>query len=1212
MSKQNSKFKKPNFKETSDSPMIALERIAKTLLISNKQKYSELEMEAKFGTRGIKQLTKMDYDNVIKKLKSLGWITENDNGESLLRIQPEFLDSKTGQFKVGYDMERFRIEIKGLNSIQQYCNSNSIQQVNDRNHSDVIINKKMDHIIKENGQEIKVPSANFDDFNFRVTLKKEETINKMGNSGISIFENWSKSKKVFRYLNRVTFTNEEYPFKVELSIVKSSTRTEKGWLIPAYDITESKVFNNPETYEIEIEALNDLVKLKYRDSTTRMISDFQKVIKHVLSGLQKTNYPVAYTEILETSQNYHKMLFEEELKQKKGSYIPPRRLYPNEFIGPSLVTLDVTNISPIDDNNSLVPNITEPGKYCVTEKADGLRCLLYVNNIGRIYLINMNMDIMFTGAKTMEEDCFNSLLDGELILHDKQKRFINKYASFDIYYYKNVDVRSRPFINTHIVDEKVFKDGCRLPMMNEFVNALNPVSVVNNTNIGVSPIIIETKKFYPRFGSDDDQMSIFKASEMLLNFIGNEQFEYVIDGLIYTPTLLGVGSSKMLEAGPKKKITWPHLFKWKPSVSTQTFPKVYNTIDFLVLTKKGSDGQDQVKTIFENGINTSDATQFTQYKTLILTVGFNESVHGYINPCQDLLNDKFIESENKEDNYKPKQFYPIEPYDQYAGICNIKLQKDSNGSYKMFTEENEVFEDKTVVEFVYDMDEPDSKWRWKPLRVRYDKTADFKSGNSVGGNDYTTANNNWRSIHRPITEDMLKTGDGIPTIEVSEDVYYNGSENNKLTKCMRDFHNLYVKKSLIVGVSKRGNILIDFACGKAGDLPKWISAELSFVFGIDISKDNIENRINGACSRFLNLRKKNKKMPYALFVHGDSSLNIKSGTNMFDAKSNDITKAIFGLSKDPDLGPAVDRQKNKGINGFNVSSCQFAIHYMFENKQKFYNFMRNVAECTKIDGYFIATCYDGQTIFKMLEQKEIEEKYIDSKKIWSIKKLYESDKFEPDVSSLGYTIDVYQDSINQTIPEYLVHFGFLTKTMQKYGFELLNMNEAMSMNLPNGTGMFSDLFNSMENEITKNPSKSVEYKEAINMSDYEKEISFLNRYFIFKKVMSIDADRLTKVLISGDDDEIDEISKPEPNLVKPKKLKEEIKIEEEPKEDIETITKIAKTKKTSKKEKINKVNKEEIKEIHNLDDSEEEEIIKVTNVIKKKNTTRKKKDKDNV
>ena len=35
------------------------------------------------------------------------------------------------------------------------------------------------------------------------------------------------------------------------------------------------------------------------------------------------------------------------------------------------------------------------------------------------------------------------------------------------------------------------------------------------------------------------------------------------------------------------------------------------------------------------------------------------------------------------------------------------------------------------------------------------------------------------------------------------------------------------------------------------DKPKWKAAKLNFIFGIDYSKDNIENRIDGACARYL-------------------------------------------------------------------------------------------------------------------------------------------------------------------------------------------------------------------------------------------------------------------------------------------------------------------------------------------------------------------------
>ena len=1159
-------------------PKDQLNLISQFFLNAPSKKYAWYEMEAKFGTRGIRRITKLDYDNVVKKLKSLGFSSNTDEGTYSLKIQPEFLDIKTGEFKTSSDFDRFRVEIKGIPAIQEYCKTNSISIINEKNIYNVKILKKLDVKKGEASDEI-MQSANFDDFNFRVTLKNEENVNKSGKVALELFDSWNRSKKVFRYLNRVTMTHPSLPFKVDLSIVKSSTKNDKGWMIKTFNVDESNVFNNKEEYEIEVEVIDGARQI-YKTST-ELSDGLQKVVKYVLSGLQKTNFPISYPEQRDTIFGYHKLIFEEDYKKKDEPYVLPKYVNPGEFIGPSLVTLDLINIAPINPD-VIVPNITEPFAYCVTDKADGDRHLLYVNGVGKIYLINMNMGVMFTGAITNEENCFNSLIDGELILHNKKEQFINTFAAFDIYYYNTIDVRARPFVKTETKDEKYFQEGCRLPMLQNFVKILKPISILfkkSSTDIkskisealgkykafNSSPIKIIAKKFYPLFDTSETpasaKYSIFEANNFLLRRIADKLFEYEIDGLIFTPTLLGVGSNKFLEAGPKKKITWQYCFKWKPSEATQTFPQSYNTIDFLAVTKKGSDGSDVVTPIFENGINVHETTQYNQYKTLILAVGFDSSKHGYINPCQDLLDDKFTEPKDIDDEsgYKPKQFFPSNPFDPLAGLCNVMLELDKNGNYQMFTEEREVFEDQSVVEFRYDMSKP-GMWKWVPMRIRYDKTAEFKAGNGVGANDYKTANSNWHTIHNPVTETMIATGEGIPGIEVSDDVYYNSVTNDKLTQGMRDFHNLFVKKTLIQGVSRKGNNLIDFACGKAGDLPKWIAANLSFVFGIDISKDNIENRLNGACSRYLNFKKTTSPMPHALFVNGNSALNIRSGTNMFNDKANEIVKAVFGLSSSSkSLGPAVARQQGKGHNGFDISSCQFAMHYMFENKRTFYNFIRNVTECTKVNGYFIATCYDGRTIFNMLKKKaegESNEIMVDDKKVWSVTKLYDATSFEDNDSCLGYKIDVYQDSINQTLSEYLVNFDFLTSTMDKYGFSLVTREEAKYMGLPEGSGMFSELFNSMQNEIQKNPKKASDYKDAPSMKSYEKNISFLNRFFVYKKTSTRNAEKLTRTLLDQLPDEIAfeqaesmlarEAVKEAEALIKPKakKLKERLNLQE--------------------------------------------------------------------
>jgi len=637
--------------------------------------------------------------------------------------------------------------------------------------------------------------------------------------------------------------------------------------------------------------------------------------------------------------------------------------------------------------------------------------------------------------------------------------------------------------------------------LNDLVNPLK------NLNKFVSPIRFTIKEFFP----NNSKLSIFEGCDTILKKVKEDRFEYETDGLIFTQAFYGVGANEIGKAGPKTKITWENSFKWKP-------PQ-YNTIDFLVTTIKGRNGDDVIKSFYEDGQNNLSVVQYNEYKTIELRCGFKESKDGFINPCQDIIDDKLPEFanrfEDRQDNdYIPMRFYPTEPYDPNAGMCNIMLRMDGSGGKKMFSEEDEVFEDNTIVEFRYDLSKEDG-WRWIPLRVRYDKTAKMRRGEKEYGNSYKVCNENWKSIHPSgrIEEDMIRTGLNIPSVSISEDKYYNTPAGKFKTEGMKDFHNLYVKKRLISVTSKQGDTLVDFACGKAGDLPKWINSKLSFVFGVDISKDNLENRLDGACARFLKMKKSNKNIPYALFVNGNSAFNIKNGSAMLNEKAKQITAAVFGNGpKEADkIGKGVSRQYGKGIEGFNVSSCQFAIHYFFENPDTLKGFMKNVAECTKQNGYFIGTCYDGKLVFNELKKTKTNEsiKIVeDGKKIWEITKGYGAEIFEDNSSSIGYKIDVYQESINQVISEYLVNFDYLNRIMTAYGFEIISREEAKDLGLPEGSGLFSELFINMLEEIAKNKYKAKDYDKAPNMTSIEKKISFLNRYFVYKKVRTVNTESI--------------------------------------------------------------------------------------------------------
>jgi hypothetical protein len=173
--------------------------------------------------------------------------------------------------------------------------------------------------------------------------------------------------------------------------------------------------------------------------------------------------------------------------------------------------------------------------------------------------------------------------------------------------------------------------------------------------------------------------------------------------------------------------------------------------------------------------------------------------------------------------------------------------------------------------------------------------------------------------------------------------------------------------------------------------------------------------------------------------------------------------------------------------------------------------MKNIAECTKHNGYFIGTAYDGKLVFNELRKTKLGESIQiveDGRKIWEVTKGYSSDTFDDDSSSIGYRIDVFQESINQTISEYLINFDYFNRVMTAYGFEIISREEAIEMGLPEGSGLFSELFLNMLDEITRNKFKAKDYGESPMMSAIEKKISFLNRYFVYKKIRVVNTEAI--------------------------------------------------------------------------------------------------------
>ena len=490
---------------------------------------TDKELELRFGL-GENHITKRQFNNVMNKLKASGFILLNKEGDYTLRINP-MTRGRSGMVNQSF----VRAEINEINNIQTYCKTDYFDPTNIPDHINLIQKRRA---IKDRKVDEKNPGRTINEY-FRVNYKLEKKLSEEDKVLQSVLKEWSTSKKIYRYLKRYRFKIPNMPFEIHCSIVKTSRQRKsrgRSIYIPESNIESSNVFNNPENYEIELEFidndLSNLVRQKassdgYKESLSTI---FKKIVmniikkntKIILSGIQSTNYPVRYDEQTSVLKEYLKlsyinkyvnnmkdkkrkpMITLEQLLKDQSNYKRKNRM---NFIGPSTVSLEMKHVVPTDNKN--IPNINN--LYTVTEKADGERHLLYINDVGKIYLLDINLNIKFTGCVVQNDKTFNTIMDGELVLFNKKGEFINNFLIFDIYVVRKKDYRQYPFMSTaHIKHEMKYgspdidKNKFRYNEMRKLVMILQEESknIIYEKPV---PMIFKSKEF-----ENNTQLSILK------------------------------------------------------------------------------------------------------------------------------------------------------------------------------------------------------------------------------------------------------------------------------------------------------------------------------------------------------------------------------------------------------------------------------------------------------------------------------------------------------------------------------------------------------------------------------------------------------------------------------------------------------------------------------------------------------------------------------
>jgi hypothetical protein len=185
----------------------------------------------------------------------------------------------------------------------------------------------------------------------------------------------------------------------------------------------------------------------------------------------------------------------------------------------------------------------------------------------------------------------------------------------------------------------------------------------------------------------------------------------------------------------------------------------------------------------------------------------------------------------------------------------------------------------------------------------------------------------------------------------------------------------------------------------------------------------------------------------------------------------------------------------QGSNGFDVCSCMFSIHYFFKSEDTLDIYLNNVSSLLKKDGTFFCTFMDGKRIEDeinanggdMIEGLKNTEVGLNKVPIWAIIRRYNKDT----IDKYNKKIDVFIESTNKFIPEYLVSYDLLVEKCKSYNLELVESE------------LFSEYFNKIKSEIPQDDDeKNSLHKIVIELDKdpVQKKFSFFNRWCIFKKI----------------------------------------------------------------------------------------------------------------
>lgn len=983
----------------------------------------------------------------------------------------KILETNNLMLDVSYNPDKetsYRCTLSGKENIDKYMKilSGANNHVVFRN---LVQQSKKDKTItvikKEKNSE---ESCDIDDLYMRMRLSAEKNLSSEEFSKLSKLENEEMEHITFRLKERTSLyllkTKDTY-VKVDLTITKTENRY-------------TKLNSSIPRYELEIETMS---KSKSKDGDENL-NIMLKETEILFKVLQQSNFIVTKSESEKVIENYKELLS-----------VPK---FHNNLFGRKPITLEIQYTEII------------PDKYAVTDKADGERHFLVIFN-NKVYLINNNLDVKYTGIVLSKDNqkFNNSVVDGELIFIKNRHVFL----VFDCLFNSGIDVRKLLSLEERLKNADQIINKCFIfgnqkgfdfsekSNIKEFnLNKLLEFhkkqiktlfdNLNNDIEIEKKLPLIRRKYFIHALGAKP--WEIFAYSSLMWSLYTNDnniKCPYILDGLIYQP-------NEQAYVADKKNSKYSD-YKWKPQEK--------NSIDFYIEFVKDNNGN--ISEIYDNS---------------------------YENISQDVNDIEMGERRIKNQKYKICRLFVGQ---QVGKTQSPVLFKEKDGLHEAYLllkdgqvrdDEGNMLVDKTVVEFYYDMtDGIPNKFRWVPLRTRYDKTESVIKHKQQYGNFETVADGNWKSIINPLLmtdfEELAKGNVPEKNIyfydkklesirkrithemvisSVKENSYFQKISN--LAKPMRAFHN-FMKDNLINTFchemyDNKKKTILDIGVGRGQDIMKYYYAKAKFVVGIDVDKQALVMPLDGAIDRYNNLKKKSGFPPmYFIQASFNAELDYESqykALGGMDSNNKQLIEKFF--SKEP-----------KARTIFDIIHAGFSLHYGFKDNETFTNLKNNINNYLKQDGYLIITTFDGVKIRELLKTKnKYTQEYTDDngnvQTLFEIEKKYQ-DVDESVIMGTGNTIGVYMSWLmneGSQYDEYLVDERFIVEEFKKDCHLDLVTTDLFNNSYDNYKEFFLHYCNfEAEDRTRKNFLKSTEFYKSNSVNNGCKVYTNLERFYVFRK-----------------------------------------------------------------------------------------------------------------